>query len=95
MFGYIRPLECELRVREQAEYRGTYCGLCKSIGIRYGQIERLTLSYDCAFLALVLALGLVWSVVGQGGLQRASERAASHAIEGAGAVDGIRDLVLF
>ncbi|BBH50672.1 hypothetical protein [Parolsenella catena] len=48
-----------------------------------------------AFLALVLALGLVWSVVGQGGLQRASERAASHAIEGAGAVDGIRDLVLF
>lgn len=48
-----------------------------------------------AFLALVLALGLVWSVVGQGALQRASERAASHAIEGAGAVDGIRDLVLF
>lgn len=48
-----------------------------------------------AFLALVLALGLVWSVVGHGGLQRASERAASHAIEGAGAVDGIRDLVLF
>lgn len=48
-----------------------------------------------AFLALVLALGLVWSVVGQGRLQRASERAASHAIEGAGAVDGIRDLVLF
>lgn len=48
-----------------------------------------------AFLALVLALGLVWSVVGQGGLQRASERAASHAIEGAGAADGIRDLVLF
>ena len=48
-----------------------------------------------AFLALVLALGLVWGVVGQGGLQRASERAASHAIEGAGAVDGICDLVLF
>lgn len=48
-----------------------------------------------AFLALVLALGLVWSVVGQGELQRASERAASHAIEGAGAVDGICDLVLF
>ena len=54
MFGYIRPLECELKVREQAEYRGIYCGLCKSIARRYGQIERLTLSYDCAFLALVL-----------------------------------------
>jgi hypothetical protein len=54
MFGYIRPLECELKVREQSEYRGVYCGLCKSIGKRYGQLERLTLSYDCAFLALVL-----------------------------------------
>ena len=54
MFGYIRPLECELKVREQAEYRGVYCGLCKSIGRRYGQLERLTLSYDCAFLALTL-----------------------------------------
>ncbi|NCB05934.1 MAG: hypothetical protein EOM69_10510, partial [Clostridia bacterium] len=54
MFGYIRPLECELKVREQAEYRGVCCGLCKSIGRRYGQIERLTLSYDCAFLALTL-----------------------------------------
>ncbi len=54
MFGYIRPLECELKVREQAEYRGVYCGLCKSIGRRYGQLERLTLSYDCTFLALTL-----------------------------------------
>ena len=54
MFGYIRPLECELKVREQAEYRGIYCGLCKSIGRRFGQLERLTLSYDCAFLALTL-----------------------------------------
>ena len=55
MFGYIRPLECELKVREQAEYRGYYCGLCMSIGARYGQLERLSLSYDCAFLAALLS----------------------------------------
>lgn len=54
MFGYIRPLECELKVREQAEYRAFYCGLCKTIGKRYGALERLTLSYDCAFLAAFL-----------------------------------------
>lgn len=54
MFGYIRPLECELKVREQAEYRAFYCGLCKTIGRRYGTLERLTLSYDCAFLAAFL-----------------------------------------
>jgi len=55
MFGYIRPLECELKVREQAEYRAQYCGLCKAIGRRYGQGERLTLRYDGAFLASFLA----------------------------------------
>jgi hypothetical protein len=31
-----------------------YCGLCKTIGKRYGTLERLTLSYDCAFLAAFL-----------------------------------------
>ncbi len=55
MFGYIRPLECELKVREQAEYRAFYCGLCKTIGTRYGLCERLSLSYDCAFLAAFLS----------------------------------------
>lgn len=48
-----------------------------------------------AFLSVVLVLGLVWRSVGQGGLQWASERAASHAIEGETAIDGARDLVLF
>lgn len=55
MFGYIRPLECELKVREQAEYRAQYCGVCKTIGRRYGLGERLALSYECAFLASFLA----------------------------------------
>jgi len=55
MFGYTRPLECELKVREQAEYRGYYCGLCKSIGARFGQVGRLSLSYDCAFLGALLS----------------------------------------
>lgn len=54
MFGYIRPLECELKVREQAEYRAHYCGVCKAVGRRYGQVERLALSYECAFLAAFL-----------------------------------------
>ncbi len=54
MFGYIRPLECELRVREQKEYRAHYCGLCKAIGRRYGQLARLTLNYDSTFLSAFL-----------------------------------------
>lgn len=55
MFGYVRPLECELKVRELSVYRAYYCGVCRSIGARCGQCARLTLQYDCAFLALLLA----------------------------------------
>lgn len=55
MFGFVRPLECELKVREQAVYRAYYCGVCRAIGSRCGQCARLTLQYDCAFLALFLS----------------------------------------
>lgn len=48
-----------------------------------------------AFLAAILALGAVWHVVGEGGLQRLSEGAASHAVEGDAAVGGMHDIVLF
>ncbi len=54
MFGYIVPKECELRVREQAVYKSTYCGLCKSIRLHYGTVATLGLQYDCTFLALLL-----------------------------------------
>ena len=48
-----------------------------------------------AFLAAIVALGAVWRVVGAGGLQRLSEQAASHAIEGEAAAGGMHDIVLF
>ncbi len=55
MFGYIGPCRDELKIREEAEYKAWYCGLCKSIGRYYGQTARLALSYDCAFIALLLS----------------------------------------
>ena len=54
MFGYIQPNKDELRFREYNEYRAYYCGLCKCIGQEYGEPMKLTLSYDCAFIALLL-----------------------------------------
>lgn len=54
MFGYVRPLEPELKVREAASYKAHYCALCKAIGARYGLFARNLLSYDCTFLALLL-----------------------------------------
>lgn len=57
MFGYIKPCAPELKVKEQEAYRAVYCGLCKELGRSYGQLSRMTLSYDFAFLS-VLAMGV-------------------------------------
>jgi hypothetical protein len=54
MFGYVTPHRCELKVRDLTQYQGWYCGLCKTLKKEYGQIPRLVLDYDCAFLALLL-----------------------------------------
>ncbi len=53
MFGYVKVTSSELKVKEYEFYRGTYCGLCRSMGKCTGQCSRMTLSYDFAFLALV------------------------------------------
>lgn len=58
MFGYIMPEKPELKMKEFDVYRAYYCGVCKSIGKRHGQIKRLTLTYDAAFLALLLCSAL-------------------------------------
>ncbi len=55
MFGYVRPLNSELRVRELEDYKAVYCGLCRTMGKRYGLLARFTLNYDFTFLAMVLA----------------------------------------
>lgn len=44
-----------MKIREYDLYQGYYCGICKSIGKRCGQLPRLNLSYDSVFLAMVLA----------------------------------------
>ncbi len=54
MFGYIMPEKPELKIKEFDIYRAYYCGVCKSIGKRHGQLKRMTLTYDAAFLAMLL-----------------------------------------
>lgn len=53
MFGYIRIVEDELRVRDWKNYKNFYCGLCKQIA-NYSQFARLMLSYDMVFFALLI-----------------------------------------
>ena len=52
MFGYIKPYIPALTVAEYEAYRGAYCGLCRTMGSLTGQVSRLTLNYDLAFLAI-------------------------------------------
>ena len=58
MFGYIRPVQPQLRVCELEVYKSVYCGLCRRLGESFGPLARLTLNYDFTFLALMaMAVG--------------------------------------
>lgn len=51
MFGYVKTCTPQLRICEWEAYRGIYCGLCRTLGRRFGPLARLTLSYDFTFYA--------------------------------------------
>ena len=52
MFGYVKPRQPELRVKEDMLYRAAYCGLCRTMGKCTGCTSRLFLSYDIVLLLL-------------------------------------------
>jgi hypothetical protein len=54
MFGYIVANSEILSETDKARYKACYCGLCRSLKKRHGQLGRLTLTYDMTFLVLVL-----------------------------------------
>lgn len=55
MFGYVRAVPAALSPEDRRRYEGIYCGLCRTLGERYGWTARMTLNYDFVFLALLLA----------------------------------------
>lgn len=55
MFGYVRPLRSELKVRTLEQYQADYCGLCRTLGSSFGFAARFTVSYDLVFLYLILS----------------------------------------
>lgn len=54
MFGYVTASIKELTQEQRGRYGAVYCGICRSIRTQSGQLARLGLSYDMAFLALLL-----------------------------------------
>ena len=55
MFGYLTADSSKLTEEELARYKACYCGLCRSLGHRHGQLSRLSLNYDMTFLVLLLS----------------------------------------
>ena len=53
MFGYVRPYQSELLVKEYDQYKAIYCQLCRILGKEYGWLARFSLSYDCTFYAML------------------------------------------
>ena len=53
MFGYVKPDLPYLYLKDDTLYKALYCGVCKSMGKIAGQISRLSLTYDIAFLSAV------------------------------------------
>ncbi|MDR0491682.1 MAG: DUF5685 family protein [Oscillospiraceae bacterium] len=54
MFGYLRPMQGELKVCELERFKACYCGLCHALGKKYGIAARFILSYELVFLAMLL-----------------------------------------
>jgi hypothetical protein len=53
VFGYVRP---PLLPQEETErFRRMYCGLCHTLGERYGPAARFILNYDFTYLAILLS----------------------------------------
>ena len=54
MVGYLIASANALTEEERARYKACYCGLCRTLKDRHGQLSRLTLNYDMTFLILLL-----------------------------------------
>ena len=84
MFGYVTVDKAELKMKDWERYNAYYCGVCKSIGARYGQIPRMILSFDAAFIAVLLA-GLSEEGAGEDGAagdySLSKERCIAHPVK--------------
>ena len=54
MFGYVMANYPELTKEQKKRYGAVYCGVCRAIRNQSSNSARLGLSYDCAFLAMLL-----------------------------------------
>lgn len=76
MFGYVKPVNAELLVKEYEFYKATYCGICRAMKKHTGFFSNLALAYDSVFLALVRMLYVPDSDIG-----REKRRCVAHPVK--------------
>ena len=76
MFGYVKPNQAELLVKEYEFYKAVYCGVCRSLKKCTGTFSNVLHSYDSVFLALVRMLYIPDSQIG-----REKRRCIAHPIK--------------
>ena len=75
MFGYVTIYHKGLEKPELDRYQAYYCGLCRTLGRRYGHTGQLALSYDMAgkLVAKDVELTLIpyyaWAHRGEGDME--------------------------
>lgn len=55
MFGFVNADFEHLSEENRTAYRAYYCGLCKKLGEKFGNLGRLTLNFDMTFLIVFLS----------------------------------------
>ena len=55
MFGYVICNKKNLTDEQTERYQSVYCGLCKELETRFGQLSRISLNYDMTFLIIFLS----------------------------------------
>lgn len=55
MFGYVTADLGRLNDEQRRRYKAYYCGLCRSLSERHGELARFTLTYDMTFLVMLLS----------------------------------------
>ncbi len=53
LFGYIRPEQSELLVKEYEFYKAVYCGICREGGKKISRLTRFFLNHDFVFLCVI------------------------------------------
>lgn len=53
MFGYVIPDKPNMFMKDYYLYKAFYCGMCKTIGKKCGQLMRFSTNYDITFLDIL------------------------------------------